>query len=144
MLKSPAVLCAFCVPIAAQTNFVGAASSSFSTCAANRPAPTKQFCAAPATRVFAASRVRAQSSSSAASTGTDTVGKMATSQPFRKWKLYVIPSSQFSAKALLALDAQGVPYECIHVNVIRCVSCSSGLCRCNAFGRPAAVLRHWI
>lgn len=36
----------------------------------------------------------------------------------RRWRLYVIQSSQFAAKALLALDSQLIPYDCIHVNPV--------------------------
>lgn len=34
-----------------------------------------------------------------------------------KWRLYTIPGSQFSAKAMVALDSQQVPYEMIFVNL---------------------------
>lgn len=42
----------------------------------------------------------------------------ATAAAARKWRLYVIPASQFAAKAMLALDTQGVPYECVHVSAL--------------------------
>jgi hypothetical protein len=75
-------------------------------------------------RVVPASMPHAQtsmcaSSSTQASPGAKGAGGVPSSQVARKWKLYVIPSSQFAAKAMVALDVQGIPYECIHVNPVR-------------------------
>lgn len=45
-------------------------------------------------------------------------GAMADAAAPRPWRLYVISGSQFAAKAMLALDTQGVAYECVHVSAV--------------------------
>jgi glutathione S-transferase len=45
-------------------------------------------------------------------------GTMGIAETALKWRLYAIEGSQFVAKAMLALDATGTPYEVLFVNVI--------------------------
>lgn len=86
-------------------------------------APHTGFCcrtmyAAAASPYVAATSAKDQADSKTVAVSSDSPPGVVSDSGSDRWRLYVIQSSQFAAKAMLALDTQQIPYDCIHVNAV--------------------------
>jgi hypothetical protein len=138
-------LAAFCLPLPGRTYLHRAAAEPASPRCAQAPPVRKMYAAA--VRPYVAAAAAGSGPDAPVSKG-ESAGEPASKPEVdappdiaqRQWKLYVIPSSQFAAKAMLALDTQGIPYRCVHVSAVRFVSAvPHSPCHPAGFARPAHV-----